>query len=395
MAMIINTNIMAINAQRNLSVTGGKLGKALEQLSSGQRINRSADDAAGLAISEKMRSLIRGLQQGSRNGQDGISMIQTAEGALSEVHNILQRMRELSVQAGNSTLSGSDRLAIGEEMFTLRNEIDNIAQRVKFNGLSLLTGSLQTTQTGGTLAAGTLLPTTVNAMIGTVDVSKLQPSSTYTFTRVDADTAQLTVGATSVTADISDATIGADGSMTISFSGVLQASITVVGAAAKTTDDVLTDLHNRTIITGAGTSSATFRVGAEATDQVTVAFDDMRASAIGSGGNRIATLVTNNTNVDTVAKANTLLTSVDQAIQDVSSTRAKLGAAQNQIEAAVNSLGVVSENLMASESRIRDADIAQVSSKLVAAQIMQQAGVSVLSQANSSAQAVLALLQGQ
>ena len=115
MAMIINTNVMAINAQRNLSVTSGKLGKALEQLSSGSRINRSADDAAGLAISEKMRSLIRGLHQGARNGQDGISMIQTAEGALSEVHNILQRMRELSVQAGNSTLSASDRTAIGEE----------------------------------------------------------------------------------------------------------------------------------------------------------------------------------------------------------------------------------------------------------------------------------------
>jgi flagellin len=302
-------------------------------------------------------------------------------------------MRELSVQAGNSTLSGSDRLALGEEMFTLRNEIDNIAQRVTFNGLNLLTGSLSTAQTGGTLLSGTLLPTTVNAMVSSVDVSKLAPSSTYTFTKVDADTAQLSLGATTVTADISDLTIGADGAMTISFSGAIQASITVVGVAGKTTDDVLTDLHNRTIITGAGSGSATYRVGAEATDQVTVAFDDMRASAIGTPGNTIATLVTNNTSVDSIAKANTLLTSVDQAIQDVSATRAKLGAAQNQIEAAVNSLGVVSENLSASESRIRDADIAQVSSQLVAAQIMQQAGVSVLSQANTSAQAVLKLLQ--
>src|SRR3954469_22508267 len=111
MAMIINTNVMAINAQRNLSITGNKLSKALEQLSSGQRINRSADDAAGLAISEKMRSLIRGLNQGSRNAQDGISMIQTAEGALNEVTAMLQRMRELSVQAGNSTLGNSDRTA--------------------------------------------------------------------------------------------------------------------------------------------------------------------------------------------------------------------------------------------------------------------------------------------
>ena len=393
MAMIINTNVMAINAQRNLSITSGKLGKALEQLSSGQRINRSADDAAGLAISEKMHSLIRGLEQGSRNGQDGISMIQTAEGALSEVHNILQRMRELAVQAGNSTLSTSDRTAIGEEMLTLRNEIDNIGTRTKFNGLSLLTGSLSTTQSAGTLVTGLSLATTTTADVASVGVSKLQAGTTYTFTKVDADTARLSDGTTSVDVDILDGTIGADGTLTISFSGAHQATITVVGAAAKTVSDVLTDLNGKTIITAAGSGSASFRVGAETTDQIAVGFDDTRASAIGTVGNRVATLVTDNTSVSTIAKASTLMTSIDQAIQDVSSVRAKLGAAQNQIEAAVNSLGVVAENLSASESRIRDADIAKVSSAMVSAQIMQQAGVSVLSQANSSAQAVLQLLQ--
>jgi flagellin len=391
--MIINTNVMAINAQRNLSITSGKLGKALEQLSSGQRINRSADDAAGLAISEKMRSLIRGLQQGSRNGQDGISMIQTAEGALSEVHNILQRMRELAVQAGNSTLSTSDRTAIGEEMLTLRNEIDNIAARTKFNGLNLLTGSLSTSQSGGTLITGLALSTTVDAAVSSVDVSKLRPGTTYTFSQVDADTARLSDGTTSVDVDIADATVGADGTLSISFNGAIQATVTVVGAAAKTTDDVLADLDGQTIITAAGSGSASFRVGAEATDQIAVSFDDMRASAIGTVGDTVADLVTDNTSVSDITKASTLMTSLDQAIGDVSSVRAKLGAAQNQIEAAVNSLGVVAENLAASESRIRDADIAKVSSQMVSAQIMQQAGVSVLSQANSSAQAVLKLLQ--
>jgi flagellin len=393
MAMIINTNVMAINAQRNLSITSGKLGKALEQLSSGQRINRSADDAAGLAISEKMRSLIRGLQQGSRNGQDGISMIQTAEGALSEVHNILQRMRELAVQAGNSTLSTSDRTAIGEEMLTLRNEIDNIAARTKFNGLNLLTGSLSTTQSGGTLVTGLALSTTVDAAVSSVDVSKLRPGTTYTFSQVDADTARLSDGTTSVDVDIADATVGADGTLTVSFNGAIQATITVVGAAAKTTDDMLADLDGQTIITAAGSGSASFRVGAESTDQIAVSFDDMRASAIGTVGDTVADLVTDNTSVSDITKASTLMTSLDQAIGDVSSVRAKLGAAQNQIEAAVNSLGVVAENLAVSESRIRDADIAKVSSQMVSAQIMQQAGVSVLSQANSSAQAVLKLLQ--
>ncbi|MSQ41472.1 MAG: hypothetical protein EXR65_00310 [Dehalococcoidia bacterium] len=137
---------MAINAQRNLNVTSFKLGRALEQLSSGMRINRAADDAAGLAISEKMRTLIRGMQQGSRNGQDGISMVQIAEGALNEVTGILQRMRELTVQAGNDTLSLNDRRAIGEELLTLKSEVDNISARTTFNGLSLLTGSLSTLQ---------------------------------------------------------------------------------------------------------------------------------------------------------------------------------------------------------------------------------------------------------
>ncbi|MCB1188749.1 flagellin, partial [bacterium] len=147
--MIINTNVAALNAQRNLGMTSSKMSKTLEKLSSGLRINRAADDAAGLAISEKMRAQVRGMQQGQRNALDGVSMLQTAEGALDEVHTILQRVRELSVQAGNSTLSTSDRQAIGEEMVALRSEIDNIAQRTRFNGLNLLNGSLATTLDSG------------------------------------------------------------------------------------------------------------------------------------------------------------------------------------------------------------------------------------------------------
>ncbi|RLT36033.1 MAG: flagellin [Chloroflexi bacterium] len=394
MAMIINTNIMAINAQRNLATTGTKLSKALEQLSSGQRINRSADDAAGLAISEKMRSLIRGLQQGSRNGQDGISMIQTAEGALNEVTAMLQRMRELAVQAGNSTLGASDRSALGEEILTLRNEIDNTASRTKFNGLSLLTGALSTNNAGtGTLAVGTALATTTNAALSAVDVSKMKSGTTYTFTKVDADTARISDGVTSVDVDIADAALGADGTISVSFAGAIETSITVVGDSLKTTDDILTDLNGLTIDTAGGSGTATYQVGAQASDTISVGYADMRSTAIGSGGSEIGVLVTDNTSVATVGQATTLLSSLDQAIQDVSTQRAKFGASQNQIEAAVNSLGVVSENLSASESRIRDADIAQVSSRLVAAQIMQQAGVSVLSQANSSSQAVLQLLK--
>ena len=398
MGLIINTNIMALNAQRNLSITNTKLARALEKLSSGLRINRAADDAAGLAISEKMRSQIRGMRQASRNGQDAISMVQIAEGALNEVHGILQRMRELTVQAGNSTVSDNDRLSIGEEMLTLKNEIDNIANRTTFNGLSLLTGSLSTSQDGGTAVLGLAMNTTTTASVAMVDVSKLLSDTTYTLTKIDANTISIddlvSGGSTTVNSADLDPTIGADGTMTVTFTGAIQAKITIVGAAAKTDTDIGTDLNGKTIITAAGNGSANFRVGANTGDNIAVAFDDMQASAIGSGaGNDIGDLIVDNTSVTSVSKSNTLLTAVDDAITDVSITRARLGAAQNQVEAAVNSLGVVIENLAASESRIRDADIAEVSSELVARQIMQQAGIAVLSQANASSQSVLTLLQ--
>jgi len=394
--MIINTNVMAINAQRNLSSTNIKLGRALEKLSSGLRINRAADDAAGLAISEKMRTQIRGMRQGSRNAQDGISMLQTAEGAMTEVHALLQRMRELAVQAGNSTLSTEDRTAIGTEIQSLKNEIDNIANRVTFNGLSLLTGTLATTNAGtGTAGVGTLLATTTTAVISAIDVEGAQPGATYTLTKVDADTIRLSNNLDGVLVDLdnTEGTLGADGQTVLNFQGGGHAmSLTITGPAAKTINDVFTDLNGLTVNTAAGSGSATFRVGADVGQDINVTFTDIRSTNLG-GGTKISALVTDDQNVSTIAKANALLGSLDTAIVEVSGQRAKLGAAQNQMEAAINSLGVVVENLSASESRIRDADIAEVSSELVARQIMQQAGVAVLSQANSSVQSVLALLQ--
>lgn len=393
MGMFINTNVVAINAQRNLGTTGLKMGKALEKLSSGLRINRAADDAAGLSISEGLRTQVRGMRQASRNAQDAISMVQTAEGALNEVHGILQRMRELTVQAGNETLSTSDRTAVGEELLTLKNEIDNIASRTKFNGLSLLTGSLSTSQSGGTAIVGLAMNTTTTASVSAIDVSKLSAGTTYTLTKVDADTISITDGSTTVNSADLDATIGADGALSVTFTGAIQATVTVVGASAKTNANIGDDLTTKTIITGAGSGSANFRVGAATGDNIAVAFNDMQAGVIGSGGGSdVGDLVTDNTAVSTVAKADTLLTSVDAAVTDVSVQRAKLGAAQNQVETAVASLGVGIENLSTSESRIRDADIAEVSTELVTRQIMQQAGVAVLAQANTSSQSVVQLL---
>ncbi|MGE3856005.1 MAG: flagellin [Dehalococcoidia bacterium] len=399
MAMIINTNVSALNAQRNLSITNDKMGKTLEKLSSGLRINRAADDAAGLAISEKMRAQTRGMQQGLRNAQDGVSMVQTAEGALNEVHNILQRVRELSVQASNTTLSSSDRTAIGEEMVALRSEIDNIASRTRFNGQTLLNGSLSVTVDSAAtdLDTDTVVANGATVSVASIDVGSAEGGATYTLGDATGGDLELVYddGAGLVqTETVTLVDMGANAEQTVTFSN-LGVSFTLshdanagnVSAAA-----IAAGLDTDVIVTQAS-SSASWRVGSEVGDDISLAFSDMRSSALGTGGSELDTLIANNAAVSTTAKADTLLQSVDAAIGQVSTFRAKLGARQNQLETAINSVGVSIENLSASESRIRDADIASVSSEMVTRQIMQQAGVSVLSQANSAPQAVLSLIR--
>ena len=390
MGMFINTNVAALNAQRNLSVTGHKMSKALEQLSSGLRINRAADDAAGLAISEKMRAQIRGMQMGMRNAQDGVSMIQTAEGALNETHAILQRMRELTVQAGSTILSTSDREAVGEELFTLRNELDNIAGRARFNGLSLLTGALS-------VSTATTIADIAGASTGVVsvaiDVSKAEADVTYNVTDGGAGSVTVTNATTNVAQTITaTAMAAADGVQTLNFDA-LGVKLTLTHDAttnAVTAAELSAGVASAIATTGQG--NATFRVGSETSDNVTVGFSDLRASALGGTSTELSTLVTDNQSVATTTLADALLGALDTAISQVSTQRAKLGAAQNQMESAINSVGISIENLSASESRIRDADIAMVSSELVTRQIMQQAGVSVLAQANAAPQSVLNLL---
>ena len=392
MGMFINTNVAALNAQRNLSVTGGKMSKALEQLSSGLRINRAADDAAGLAISEKMRAQIRGMQMGLRNAQDGVSMIQTAEGALNETHAILQRMRELTVQAGSTILSSDDREAVGGELLTLRNELDNIATRSRFNGLNLLTGALSVATA-----------TTIVDSVGTageasiaIDVSKAEAGVSYAITNAAGASVTVTNGTTNVAQTITAAAMGdtIGDTQVLNFDALgVKLSMTQTVAGVLTGTELAVDLAAGGPIVTTGQGNATFRVGSEVTDNVAVGFADLRSSALGGTGTTLSTLVTDNQGVATTTLADALLGALDTSISQVSTQRAKLGAAQNQMESAINSVGISIENLSASESRIRDADIAMVSSELVTRQIMQQAGVSVLARANAAPQAVLALLQ--
>ncbi len=393
MGVRINTNIEALNAQRNLGVTALAFGKSVEKLSSGLRINRAADDSAGLAISEKLRAQVRGLNQAQRNAQDGISMVQTAEGALNEVHSMLQRMRELSVQASNSTLSTSDLSSVATEMTALRAEINRIADSTTFNGQALLTGALTVSQdvAASTAKVGVALATVASASISAVDVSGAKASTVYTLTNAGAGSLTLDDGAGNSQTIALDATIGADGTLTANFS-TLGVSITIVGAAAKTAADIATDLNTLHVDTGAG-GAANFQIGANATDTLAVTFADAHTTEFGSVAGALDTAVTNFTGGPTVAFAQALITELDFALGDVSTTRGGFGAVQNRLEHTVSSLGVASENLAASESRIRDVDVAAEMVAFTRSQILQQAGTAILAQANSAPQSVLSLLR--
>jgi flagellin len=278
MGLRINQNIAAMNSYRNLSVTDGQMAKSLEKLSSGFRINRAADDAAGLAISEGLRSQVGGLKVAVRNAQDGVSVVQTAEGALTEVHAILQRVRDLAVQAGNDSNNAAARANIKTEVDSLADELTRIGDSTNFNGTKLLNGSA---------------------------------------------------------------------------------------------------------------SALTFQVGASDQAGESQVVVNLASADIKTMGGTIKALT-----FTSAATALTSITAVDTAIGTVSTERAKLGAVQNRFEHTINSLNVAVENLSASESRIRDTDMAQEMTAFTRAQVLSQAGTAMLAQANQSSQGVLQLLRG-
>lgn len=277
--MIVQHNMTALNANRQLGITNSSLAKRTEKLSSGYRVNRAADDAAGLSISEKMRGQIRGLNQASRNAQDGISLIQTAEGAMNEIHSVLQRMRELTVQASNDTYVTADRMAIAKEITALTSEVTRIATQTEFNKMKLLSGTFQ----GKALQVG-------------------------------ANTSQLIIFSIQ--------------SMTAETLGVQEVANTLSGAAA------------------------------------------------GGSGTEITPLIS----------------VVNKAISQVSIQRSALGALQNRLDHTVANADNMAENLQSSESKIRDANLADEMVSYSASSILQQAGQSMLAQANQATQGILSLL---
>jgi len=396
MALMISTNINAIEAQHLLAANSMKYSRALERLSSGLRINRAADDAAGLAVSEKLKAQIRGTEQASRNAQDSINMIQTGEGALNEVDDMMQRMRELGVQAANGTLSSSDLGQINQELQQLGNEVNAVAGRTQFNGQNLLNGSLVTSlKNTSTTQVGTQINTTGgNASIAAVDVSKAAANTTFNLTSAVAGTLTLTNATTNVAQTLTLSAIAANSTNTLSFSS-LGVSIQVsTDAGGKTAAGLATDLAGKNVITNVGNNAAQFQVGANAGNTLSVAFKeiDLTGATGDTGLDGLATALTNFNTTQSAANATALITAVDGALNSVNTQRANLGAFQNRLEHNINSLAVADTNLNASESRIADADVAQETTNMVSAQILVQAGESVLSQANQAPQGALSLL---
>ena len=391
--MVVQHNLQAMNSNRMLGITTSSQSKVTEKLSSGYKINRAADDAAGLSISEKMRKQIRGLDQASANAQDGISSVQTAEGALGEVHDMLQRMNELAVQAANGTNSTSDRTAIQNEIKQLTTEIDRVAETTKFNETYLLKGDVK-----GSTKTITLKPhdAGLKGSMGEVDMKTNPPSVKFTVPELkESDT--IMIGGKQYTIktvenkDLDEIT--ADKAYELMTAELKKAN--EIGAEDATKVEVDKDDNVFTIKLGQHTVAKplafNLHVGADAdmTNKISVNIETMNSAYLG-----IKDLnVVDNEDVSPGAQATYAIDAIADAIQKVSDQRSALGAVQNRLEHTIKNLDNVVENTTAAESQIRDTDMASTMVEYTKNNILMQAGQSMLAQANQSTQGVMSLLQ--
>ncbi|HVT35652.1 MAG TPA: flagellin [Nevskiaceae bacterium] len=385
MASVINTNVMSLNAQRNLNSSQMSLATAMQRLSSGLRINSAKDDAAGLAISDRFTAQINGLDQASRNANDGISLTQTAEGALAEVTNNLQRIRELAVQSRNGSNSSTDRAALNSEAQQLKAEVDRVAQQTQFNGVNLLDGSFsnQAFQVGAN--AGQTI-----AVSSIVDATSVNLGS-YTSATVTG------VAATTLTAiTAGDLTIdGGNGNGAISVGGVGAAASATVRAGQ--IRDAINSVADQTGVYAVNDTATTVQLTSTSGTGITIALSGTGTTAT-TGLTAATTATATNTGFSTLslttsAGADTAIKQMDAALAAVSTARGNLGALQNRFQSVVNSLSTASENLSAARSRIMDADFAKETAAMTRSQILQQAGTAMLAQANAAPQNVLSLLK--
>lgn len=400
MGMVVQHNMTAANANRMLGVTTSAQAKSSEKLSSGYRINRAGDDAAGLKISEKMRSQIRGLDKASDNAQDGISLIQTAEGALSESHSILQRMNELAVQGANDTNETIDRDAINEELDALTSELDRIASTTQFNKQNLLDGSFQSKN----LQVGANSDQKISITIGEMNSKALglhTIAGTTTQTQSGKKVTGFTFGQYSIKVDSTKAWASQKGDAIKALKSAVDkaADLTAYVKQVDTNSGSVyyIDANNKHY----GAASAAMKADVAALKgKISKELKGNNAAnyadtvAVNADKNTVGQAVTlTDPSVKDYASANATIDAVQKAINQVSSQRSALGALQNRLEHTVSNLDNVSENTSSAESRIRDTDMASEMVTYSKNNILAQAGQSMLAQANQSTQGVLSLLQ--
>jgi len=381
----INTNVMSLNAQRNLNSSQSSLSTSIQRLSSGLRINSAKDDAAGLAISERFSSQIKGLNQASRNANDGISLAQTAEGALGQVTNNLQRIRELAVQSANATNSTTDRTALQAEASQLLSEIDRVANQTSFNGVKLLDGSFSSAvfqvgaNAGETITIGSLVDSNVAALSSVTSATGQSSQVTAIDTLTAVGAGALVINGTDVGAGI-----GAAGSAQQRVGQVVDA---INNSASTTGVNAAYDSGTNRIVLTSGAN-----IVATGTDDGSLTGFDVT----GADGDATATTTTGlgSLSIASYAGASLAIQQMDSALSQVNSARATIGAVQNRFESVVANLATTSENLSAARSRIQDTDFAAETANLTRAQILQQAGTAMLAQANSAPNNVLSLLRG-
>ena len=409
MAATINTNIASINAQRNLTFSGQSLNTTMQRLSSGLRVNSAKDDAAGLAISERMNTQVKGLTVASRNASDGISLAQTTEGALGKIGDMLQRMRELAVQAGNATNSKGDREALQLEVKQLADEVDRVAKQTNFNGQKVLDGSFA----GAVFQVGA--NSGDNITLGALVDTRAEKISSISYAS-SAQTGIDTAGTASI-ASYMDA-ISA-GSLTVTLTPGGTTNLPALPPASSRQErlgQVIEAINNKSADTGVvayltkqeGSEMYTVQIMSGKTDTngdpVGVVFSGFSTALTGisnangtigpAAGAQIDARGINDIDVGTQAGAWIGLKKIDSAIDQVNSARATLGAIQTRFETAVNNIDIQVENLAAARGRIIDADFAVETANLSRTQILQQAGTAMVAQANQIPQNVLQLLQG-
>ena len=391
MGMSINTNVVSINAQRNLGLSGNSLSTSMQRLSSGLRVNSAKDDAAGLAIAERMNTQVKGLAVAARNANDGISLAQTAEGALGKVGDMLQRMRELSVQSGNATNSKTDREALQAELKQLRDEVDRVAKTTSFNGSKLLDGSF----TGAVFQVGA--NSGDNITVGALANTKVDQLGKANYAEAGISAPSITGGMMAGTTPITVTITGADGAT---------ATATIANSSDATDKEalgkVLQAINSKTADTGVTAFledgevkfRGTIKDGGTYT-AINVALSGGTSASLGSitGAAQKNTVGIHDVDIGTQKGAWDALQKIDSAINKVNTARGELGAIQTRFEKTVENIDIQNENLTAARGRVVDADFAQETANLSRTQILQQAGTAMVAQANQLPQQVLSLLR--